>query len=160
MWLAWLVGMGLATHYFGLFEARQHNPNQQVQSTRSDGYVEVRLLGNRQGHYVLDGRIDGETVTFLIDTGATQVAVPQALARKLGLRLGAPVSVDTANGRAQGWRTRLASLSLGDIQLHDVPALIAPGMEGDEVLLGMSALRQLDFSQQDGTLVLRQNSSL
>ena len=70
-----------------------------------------------------------------------------------------PITLDTANGRSQGWRTRLPNLQLGDIRLTDVPALIAPGMEGDEVLLGMSALRQLDFTQQDGTLVLRQRST-
>lgn len=156
---AWLAGIGLATHFFGLWEQRQHNPNAQPQSVRGDGFVELRLLGNRQGHYVFDGMIDGTPVTFLLDTGATAVAVPEALARRLQLRLGAPVELDTANGHAQGWRTRLPRLQLGDILLHDVPALIAPGMDGDEVLLGMSALKQLEFSQRDGTLVLRQNIS-
>ncbi|SDI02253.1 retropepsin-like aspartic protease family protein [Pseudomonas panipatensis] len=157
--LAWLAGMGLATHFFGLWEQRQHNPNQQVQSLHGAGYVEVRLLGNRQGHYVSDGRIGDTPVTFLLDTGATQVAVPEALARRLRLQRGAAVSLDTANGQAQGWRTRLERLALGDIRLNDVPALIVPGMDGDEVLLGMSALKQLEFSQRDGTLVLRQTIS-
>ncbi|ERI52284.1 hypothetical protein N878_19660, partial [Pseudomonas sp. EGD-AK9] len=66
--------------------------------------------------------------------------------------------ISTANGRATGHRTRLASLRLGDIELRDVAALIAPGMDGDEVLLGMSALQQLEFSQKGGTLVLRQST--
>ncbi|MNZ72660.1 hypothetical protein D3C78_910450 [compost metagenome] len=157
--LAWGAGIVLATRYFGQWEAQQHNPNMQPQSLHGDGYVEVRLLGNRQGHYVLDGRIDGHPVTFLLDTGATQVAVPQELAERLDLPRGAPVTLNTANGRTEGWRTRLSSLDLGDIRLHDVPALVAPGMEGGEVLLGMSALKQLEFSQRDGTLVLRQNTS-
>ena len=92
---------------------------------------------------------------FLLDTGATDVAVPGALAQELGLEAGAPVSVNTANGRSTGYRTRLSELTLGDIRLQDVRALIVPGMDGDEVLLGMSALKQLEFTQRDGTLVLR-----
>lgn len=159
MFLAWGAGILLATHFFGVWETRQHNPNPQPQSTHGNGYVEVRLVGNRAGHYVVDGKISGEPVTFMLDTGATQVALPQRLADRLGLPRGAPVTLDTANGRSQGWRTRLPSLELGDIRLTEVPALIAPGMEGDEVLLGMSALRQLEFTQQGGTLVLRQPSS-
>ena len=159
MFLAWGAGILLATRYFGAWEDRQHNPNPQPQSSHGNGYVEVRLLGNHAGHYLVDGRINGQTVTFMVDTGATQVAIPQRLAQRLELSRGQPVTLDTANGRSQGWRTRLPSLQLGDIRLTDVPALIAPGMEGDEVLLGMSALRQLDFTQQDGTLVLRQNTS-
>ncbi|MCY1259463.1 clan AA aspartic protease [compost metagenome] len=157
--LAWGAGIVLATRYFGQWEAHQQNPNMQPQSVHGEGYVEVRLLGNRQGHYVLAGQIDGQPVTFLLDTGATQVAVPEDLAARLDLPKGAPVTLNTANGRAQGWRTRLQRLDLGDIRLNDVPALVAPGMEGDEVLLGMSALKQLEFSQRDGTLVLRQNTS-
>ena len=88
----------------------------------------------------------------------TQVAVPSAVAERLGLARGAPIVISTANGRATGHRTRLASLRLGDIELRDVAALIAPGMDGDEVLLGMSALQQLEFSQKGGTLVLRQST--
>jgi len=57
-------------------------------------------------------------------------------------------------------RTERASRQLGEILLHDVAALITPGMDGDEVLLGMSALKQLEFTQRDGTLVLRQTTSL
>ncbi|MNR11501.1 Retroviral aspartyl protease [compost metagenome] len=126
---------------------------------RGDGYVEVRLASSRQGHYLLDGRIDGQGATFLLDTGATQVAVPSKLAERLGLERGAPVTVSTANGRVTGHRTQLQDLRLGDIRLTQVPAIIVPGMDGDEVLLGMSALKQLEFTQRDGTLVLRQVTS-
>lgn len=80
------------------------------------------------------------------------------MAERLGLQHGAPIIISTANGRATGHRTRLDSLRLGDIELRDVAALIAPGMDGDEVLLGMSALKQLEFSQKGGTLVLRQST--
>ncbi|KSR38915.1 retropepsin-like aspartic protease family protein [Pseudomonas aeruginosa] len=157
--LAWIAGLALATRYFGLWEDRQRNPNQTPQSIHGDGYVELRLASSRQGHYLLNGQVNGEAVTFLLDTGATQVAVPQALAERLALERGAPITLSTANGRATGWRTRLDRLQLGDIRLSGVAALIVPGMDGDEVLLGMSALKQLEFTQRDGTLVLRQNIS-
>lgn len=159
MWvLAWGAGLLLATHFFGNWEDRQHNPNQTPQSVHGNGFVEVSLASSRQGHYVVNGQIDGHDVTFLLDTGATQVAIPSAVAEQLGLQRGAPIIISTANGRATGHRTRLDSLRLGDIELRDVAALIAPGMDGDEVLLGMSALKQLEFSQKGGTLVLRQST--
>lgn len=158
--LAWIAALALATYWFGNWEEQRDNPNRQPQSVHGDGYIEVRLASSRGGHYVLDGQIDGRSVTFLLDTGATAVAVPQQLAGELGLQPGAPVQIRTANGTVTGARTRLASLQLGDIQLHDVAALITPGMEGDEVLLGMSALKQLEFTQKGGTLVLRQSTSL
>ncbi|MDH1279680.1 MULTISPECIES: retropepsin-like aspartic protease family protein [unclassified Pseudomonas] len=159
MWvLAWGAGLLLATHFFGGWEDRQRNPNQAPQSLHGEGFVEVSLASSRQGHYVVNGQIDGQDVTFLLDTGATQVAIPSQVARNLGLQAGAPVQIRTANGIATAHRTRLERLQLGDIVLHDISALIAPGMDGDEILLGMSALKQLEFSQKGGTLVLRQST--
>ena len=108
----------------------------------------MRLASSRQGHYLVNGQIDGQDVTFLLDTGATQVAVPSAVAERLGLARGAPIVISTANGRATGHRTRLASLRLGDIELRDVAALIASeipaaaaGTEqrGDEVVFWVAA---------------------
>ena len=156
--LAWIIALALATYWFGNWERQRDNPNRQPASVHGDGYIEVSLASSRGGHYVLDGQIDGRGVTFLIDTGASAVAVPQKLAGELGLQPGAAVQLRTANGTVTGTRTRLDSLQLGDIQLRDVPALITPGMDGDEVLLGMSALRQLEFTQKGGTLVLRQST--
>ena len=121
-------------------------------------YIEVRLASARGGHYRLNGQINGQAVTFLIDTGATAVAIPRELGNRLGLEPGAPVELSTANGIAEGRRTRLASLQLGDIRLQDVAAILAPNMPDNEVLLGMSALKQLEFTQRDGTLVLRQST--
>lgn len=153
--LAWIAGLLLATQFFGNWERARHNPNEAPLSLQGNGYVEVQLAGNGQGHYLLKGGINGRQVLFLLDTGATDVAIPAALARELGLHAGSPVAVNTANGRSTGHRTRLDELTLGDIRLQDVRALIVPGMDGDEVLLGMSALKQLEFTQRDGILVLR-----
>lgn len=156
--LAWIAALALATYWFGHWEERRANPNRQPQSVHGEGYIEVRLAAGPGGHYLLDGQIDGQTLTFMLDTGASAVAVPQAVAERLALPRQQAVQIRTANGVATGWRTRLGLLQLGDIQLHDVPALITPGMDGEQVLLGMSALRQLEFTQKDGTFVLRQNT--
>ena len=155
--LAWAAGLFLATRFFGDWEQRQANPNAHVRSEHGEGYIEVQLAGNGQGHFVADGQINGQAVHFLLDTGATDVAIPERLAAKLALERGAPVMLSTANGRTQGYRTRLETLHLGDILLRDVRALVVPGLDGDQVLLGMSALKQLEFTQRSGTLLLRQN---
>lgn len=156
MVLAWGAGLFLATRFFGAWEEKQINPNSQIISERGDDYVEVRLAGNGQGHFVADGLINGQAVHFLLDTGATDVAIPESLARDFGLERGAPVTLSTANGRTEGYRTRLDSLQLGDILLRDVRALVVPGLDGKQVLLGMSALKRLEFTQRGGTLLLRQ----
>ena len=156
--VAWLMAMGLATWLFGNWQADKRNPNQAPQSLHGADFVEVRLASGRGGHYLLDGRINSQPVKFMLDTGASQVAISADVAERLSLERGAPIKVSTANGVTTGWLTRLASLQLGDIQLREVAAIIVPNMGGDEVLLGMSALNHLEFTQRDGTLVLRQNT--
>lgn len=160
MWvLFWGAGLALATHFFGQWEDKKHNPNQVPTSSHGQGFIEVRLAGNGQGHFVSTGAINGNTVLFMLDTGATDVAVPAGLADTLKLERGAPVTLSTANGMSTGYRTRIDSLQLGEIVLHNVRGIVTPGMQGEEVLLGMSALKQLEFTQRDGTLVLRQTTT-
>lgn len=158
MIVAWCAGLYLATQFFGRWEQKQENPNAQVTSQQGDGYIEVTLRGNVQGHFVASGRINNVPVQFLLDTGATDVAVPLDLARQLALPKGVPVTLNTANGRTQGYRTQIDRLQLGDIVLRNVRAVAAPGLEGEQVLLGMSALNKLEFTQRDGTMLLRQTT--
>ena len=156
--MAWGAGLFLATRFFGAWEARQENPNQQVVSEHRQGSVEVRLAGNAQGHFVANGQINGSAVTFMVDTGASEVAIPGHLAERLALKRGPSVVVSTANGRTQGYRTQLDTLALGDIRLTNVRALVVPGLDGDQALLGMSALKRLEFTQRGGSLLLRQTT--
>ena len=153
-WLALLVGLTLLFNHW--IDALR-NPNRELQSTVTGETVEVVLQRNRQGHYHLTGLINGREVEFLLDTGATVVTVPQALASELNLPRGTDTEVSTANGVAHAWLTRLASLRMGDIELTDVRAHISPGLTSREVLLGMSVLKQLDFSQRGNTLTLIQH---
>lgn len=154
--LAWGIGLLLAARFFADWEHNRYNPNRQPVSVVQGDHIEVLLEGNAQGHFVADGLINGRPVTFLLDTGATDVAIPAELAEDFGLSRGAPVALLTANGETIGYRTRLDSLTLGAIVLRDVRAIVAPGFGGDQVLLGMSALKQLEFTQRAGTMVLRQ----
>jgi aspartyl protease family protein len=157
--LAWVSAMALLTLYFSDLLDRQHNPNRDLYSAVGEaGMREVKLRRNRMGHYVAPGTINGEPVVFLLDTGATGVAVPAALAERLRLPRGRPVATRTANGTSRSYATRLAEVGLGDIRLQDVQATIAPGLEMREVLLGMSFLKHIEFTQRGNTLTLRQYS--
>ena len=153
---AWVVGLGLLTLLFGDFLESERNPNRQVLSRQSDaGGIEVLLQRNRYAHYVARGRINGEPVDFLVDTGASDVSVPGRIAMQLGLERGQPMVYQTANGNVTGYRTRIDRLELGELVLHDVAASINPTFDGDEVLLGMSVLKRLEFTQRGDTLILR-----
>jgi aspartyl protease family protein len=153
---SFVIGLGLLTFYFDGLLNRQANPNQRpVSQVFTDGVVEVVLQRNRQGHYVAGGLINDARATFLLDTGATDVVIPESLARRANLQRGQAMQAMTANGVVTVYGTNVASLGLGDIVLRDVRASINPAMQGDTVLLGMSALRHVEFTQRGDTLTLR-----
>lgn len=154
--LAWLVALGLLTLFFRNWEEQRNNPNQDPTSYSGNGVKEVVLEGNRRHHYVANGKINGKQVTFLLDTGATDVVIPGQLARKLNLKPGPSGYAQTANGVIEVKATRLDSLQLGSIHLTNVRASINPAMHDQAILLGMSALKQVEFTQRNGQLILRQ----
>ena len=152
---AFILGLVLLTFLFQGVLDRQSNPNQSPQSTlNASGAREVELLSNRQGHYVADGTINGTPVTFLLDTGATEVSVPGTLADHLRLPTGPPRTTHTANGTITTFGTLLDSVQLGPIALSGVRANINPHMHGRQILLGMSFLKHLDFEQSGRSLTL------
>ena len=154
--LAWFSFILLGVFFFSDLLERQYNPNRNVETRAAADLVEVRLRRNRHGHYVTAGEINGRPVTFLLDTGATGVAVPVALAQRLQLQRGRPLVTRTANGTVTAYATVLDSVSVGGIELGGVGATIAPGLGGEEVLLGMSFLKHIEFTQRGDTLILRQ----
>lgn len=154
---AWIIALALLAFFFSGILDRQHNPNQQVQSTISAaGAAEVILKRNRQGHYITSGFINDMPVVFLLDTGATVVSVPENIARQLGLKAGVVSYANTANGLIKTYATRLDTVGIGDIQLGDVAAHINPHMSGNEILLGMSFLKKFELIQKGETLTIRQ----
>jgi len=154
---SWIVLIALLTLLFSNILEKQHNPNQALEG-RSIGQVrEVTLQRNRNGHYIANGTINGVAVVFLLDTGATDVAISTALAKRLRLQPDLPISVQTANGTVTGYTTRLQSVTLANIRQRNVPATINPGMQAeDEVLLGMSFLKHLELIQRGNSLTIRQ----
>lgn len=153
---AWIAILGLLTLFFAQWLEHERNPNRQLDARVQGATREVVLQRNRYGHYLASGSINGEPVTMLLDTGATQISVPGELAEQLDLEPGPAYRVSTANGTITVRGTRIDTLALGPIELRDVRAHINPYMAGDEVLLGMSALGNLEFSQRGERLTLRQ----
>ncbi len=154
---SWVLILGLLTVFFSDLLDQQNNPNSAPASqTNAQGAKEVRLQRNRYGHYVANGKINGHSVVFLLDTGATSVSIPETVARKIGLHRGREQRVSTANGSVTTYTAQLDSVSLGHISLHQINGHINPHSDEEEVLLGMSFLKHLEFTQRGDELILRQ----
>ncbi|MGV6826104.1 MAG: retropepsin-like aspartic protease family protein [bacterium] len=158
IFFAWALFLGILTWMFAGLLNQRHNPNSDpFSSIDPAGNREVRLERNANGHYVASGTINGYPVVFLLDTGATDVAVPEALAERIGLAKQAGGFSQTANGTVAVWHTVLDEVTLGAIKQQRVRASILPSMGGmDEVLLGMSFLKHIELEQTGNELQLRQ----
>ncbi|MCW8956305.1 MAG: TIGR02281 family clan AA aspartic protease [Gammaproteobacteria bacterium] len=155
----WILLMLLLGYLFNHILDAQHNPNQNLQTlTPADGVTELELKRNRYGHYVSAGQINGYPVTFMLDTGATDVSVPADIAHKIGLPQGRELIYQTANGNALVYATQIDEVALGGIKLSNIRATINPNVKNDDILLGMSFLKHLEFSQRGDSLTLRQYS--
>ena len=153
----WIALLAMLTWFFAGVIEEQYNPNQRVATSVSEGGVaETVLQRNRYGHYVATGEINESAVRFLVDTGASDVNIPAEVAARLALRRGAAQRANTANGTITVYATRLDQVRLGDIVLRDVRASINPHMGGEDVLLGMSFLKDLELVQRGDKLSLRQ----
>jgi aspartyl protease family protein len=156
MVVAFVLAIGLLTMFFADVEESQRNPNREPISALAGNAVEVVLLRNRQGHYLVTGAINGQPAEFMLDTGATDVVIPEDLANELNLIPGQAGRAMTANGPVTVYATRIDRLTVGGIELYNVRASINPGMNGMSILLGMSALKHIEFIQRGEQLTLRQ----
>lgn len=116
---------------------------------------EVVLKRGLDGHYRSEVLINGQKFNVLVDTGATGVAVPQAIADQLGLKSISAIRTATANGDTVSYMVRLNSVKLGGIEAKNVSASISPGLTGD-VLLGMSFLGRMDVRLYKGEMTIKQ----
>ena len=153
MLLFWVLLLAAGTWLLDGGFAKVMTSNAHVMYTSADDGP-VSLTRNRAGHFEAPGEINGKPVTFLLDTGATYVAVPRNLASELGLEPGRSAWFNTANGRAEGALTKLDEVVLGNIRMKGVQGSISPGMENDTVLLGMSFLNLLVIEIRAGEMVL------
>ncbi len=149
MVLGWLLIAGLL--WWG-FE-RYLNPNAALAIDAAPG--PVLLKRGPDGHYVAPGRINGHEVTFVVDTGASHVAIPLATAQRLGLQSHRAQRSHTANGEVVTYAIRLDSVALGGLTARDVAGSILPGMSGDAVLLGMSFLSRFHVSMRNDEMLIQ-----
>ncbi len=153
LWIALLLAITWV--FKGVLDS-QNNPNRRPQViSHNDGSESLVLKRNRFGHYMASGQIEERNVVFLLDTGATRVSIPADLANEIGLQRGSAMQSQTANGVVTVYSTLLKSVRLGNIEIRNVSASINPGMDGEEVLLGMSFLRHLQMLQQGDQLFLQ-----
>ena len=138
------------TRQFGLqreyTEGFAQSERQQVSIPRGEG-----------GHFRVTGSINGQTVSFMVDTGATSVSMSSVQARRLGIDYalsGTPVRAATASSAVDGYQVTLARVKVGDIELSNVQALVLEGRFPLEVLLGMSWLSRVRMDEQDNLLLL------
>lgn len=140
----WL-GLGLL---FYIFFLRQEAPPAQVA-----GAGGIELSRARDGHFHIDGAIQGAPVRFLIDTGASTVSISRQLAARIGLGCDVAATFHTANGTVQGCGSRVAELEFGPFRISNAAVAILPNLTS-EALLGMNALRQVRMEQEADKLRL------
>lgn len=132
---------------------RRHQPNDHIEAGVG-GPQRIELAASPGGQYIVPGTINGHEVNFLVDTGATHVAVPASIAEDLALERGAETRVVTAGGSRRAWYTTIDRIAIGGIERRNVRGSINPSMPGDYVLLGMTFLRDLELRQQGDRLIL------
>jgi len=113
-----------------------------------------------RGHFQVDGRVDGRRLSFMVDTGASVIALTASDAARLGIHPAQRefvTAVKTANGTVRAAPTRLDTVEVGDLTVRDVAAIILPDEGLSDNLLGLSFLSKLRrFEYSDGQLVLEQ----
>lgn len=116
----------------------------------------VSLVADGRGHFLTNGAINGATTQFLVDTGATSVAMSTAEARRLGISYlnGQQGYSSTANGAVRTYRVMLGSVRVGDITLNQVEGVVldTPGLSVS--LLGMSFLSRVEMKRDGSTMTL------
>jgi aspartyl protease family protein len=132
-------------------------PEPVVRSTRSGGY-QITVPVARDGHYYLEGAINGQPVTFLVDTGASYVSVGSDVARLANLPEGVTGVFSTANGSVEGRVVKRQSVRADIFQISGISVAVMPG-RSPHGLLGQNFLRHFSISQSDGKLVLRMRES-
>lgn len=149
--IAWII-LFIILFLFFYYQGKSDNSIYMV------NHSELSLNVNQDGHYYIKGRINEYPIEFLLDTGASLVAIPQSIADRLNLSGQYEITLSTANGEVTGYLTRLQQLSFGEFTLKDVKAVIIPGGDTQIVLLGMNVLSHFNLVQQDKRLILKQQS--
>lgn len=115
----------------------------------------IVLMSDSQGHFINQGLINGRVMRFMVDTGATTVAIGKPDADRMGLdyKNGRPVQLNTANGVTQGWLLKLDTVRIGDVDVFGVEAIVTP-QPMPYVLLGNSFLGEFQMTRNNDQMVL------
>jgi aspartyl protease family protein len=148
--IAWFFIFVLMFLFFYYYSSGKESSYQMKQGV-------LTIKADENGHYYIDGSINTHPVKFMIDTGASSVAIPKKLAKQMNLSGRYEVSIQTANGEVTGSLTRLNQLSFAEFKLNDVKAVIIPGSGSDDeiVLLGMNVLSKFNLTQKNKQLIIQ-----
>jgi len=131
-----------------------------LQDGPQTGSRSLSIPRDARGHFQTEGRIEGQRIDFMVDTGASVIALNEKSAARFGLRPPRGdynATVSTANGTIKAARTRLAMVELGGLIVRDVDAMVLPDEALAENLLGLSFLSKLKrFEYAGGKMVLEQ----
>jgi aspartyl protease family protein len=150
--LLWLLVAGGIYWGFNILIAYQYNPNTAISLSAGQGQ-QLILKRSKDGHFRLNGRVNGEPVLLLIDTGATAMTLGAPLAERLQLKVGTAFISQTANGAVEGYQSKLALLSFGPFNFNNVTVGVVPQL-GDEILLGMNVLKRFDVTLKGDEMIL------
>lgn len=148
--VGWIIAIGLVVILvnFSLFSTK----NPMISSSQVG--TQITISRDNDSHFRLKGSVNDIPVTFLIDTGASSVAISDAVAKRAGLKYKAELTTETANGSAMGYFTVIDKMMLGPVELNHVPAIIVPNLSSDQALLGMNVLQHFHIQQTQETMML------
>lgn len=122
-------------------------------SKMEDSSGDTLVIGEgRHGAYFVDGTVNNQYLNFVVDTGATLVTLPQAVANSAGIRCQKMVKMETGNGTTKACTAIIQELRFGTFTVRNVDAMIAPNLS--QPLLGMNVLKQFRVEQEDGEMRL------
>ena len=151
MYLLFWISLAIVA-YFGMNALTA--PKVASVARSNNGVLEIVIPRSRNGHYYVEGAINGRATTFMVDTGATTVTIDSQVARAAGLPKGYPATFGTASGEARGETVPRQSVTVGNLRIDDVTIAVIDGM-GDVGLLGQNILRHLDVTQSGDRMILR-----
>ena len=127
-----------------------------IGAAAADGSGKVIMTADNQGHFYTTGTVNGVSVRFLVDTGATMISLGASDARRIGLDFnrGQKGMTQTANGQSAVSKIQLDTVRIGDVTLHNVDALIHQ-TEMPMALLGMSFLNRMEMQRDGSTMTLK-----
>ena len=124
----------------------------------TEKYTKIKIYPDLDEHFKIDALVNNNKVIFLIDTGASYVAISDSLANKFKLKKLNTIMVNTASGETIAYKTIIDSLVIGPVTFKNVAATIMPHMHADYALLGMNVLKHFKIEQTKNHLILTFNN--